>query len=298
MSGQVRTDVDAMLAVRTSIAVSVDQIERALDQAQGAALSVLASIEAALAAARSRLAHATDALNACLRCEDADCSREAMEVREAQAQVEAANMALAGAKAAISRFEPARARFRREGSRLQRDAQRKIADRIGDVQAYLRAAGGGGGGRGGFGGAASTSAAGVADSGLAVALDPVPGAPDGFVMVPVDRIDQSFNPITGQHDFTKGYSPQDLAWAMDALEDVVLPAIEQGIGLDYFQQRDAQEGRFGTASYTSTYVGFFDGGEAIRLDRQSDGSYGIGNGRHRIWVAQHHGVTHIPAIVT
>lgn len=298
MSGEIRTDVEAMIDVGRAVRRTVLEATEAMDATLRAATAVVAEIRGRLGQARSRLARAEQALAACQGGEDAECDREAVEVRDAGLQVAAAERALRLAEAALVTFEPARARFTREGGHLRLDAQRKITDRVGDVEAYLAGGGGGGGGGSGGGGGGSSwgGAGGGAGSAGGTAGDTIviPGGPAEVVLVPIDGIDQSENPITGPGDFTKGYSPQALAWALDALEDVVLPAMAQGRGQDYFQERDGQEGRVGAQSYSDTYSGFFLGNR-IKLEVRPDGRYGITNGRHRVWVAEHHGVTHVPA---
>jgi len=118
---------------------------------------------------------------------------------------------------------------------------------------------------------------------------------DGIREVPISQIDTSDREIT-EGDFGKGYSPDDLKWALNALEEVVLPALAAGHGRDYFAGRDAAEGRMGTRSYSDTYSGFFSDDNAIRL-AWSEGRYHVENGYHRIWLARQTGRSHVPARV-
>ena len=112
-------------------------------------------------------------------------------------------------------------------------------------------------------------------------------------MVPLASIDASDSGVTGPESFGKGYSPDDLAWAFDALHEVVLPAVGHGLGAEYFQSRDQAEGLVGTRSYSDTYSGFF-GDSAIKLESRGDGTYGVANGYHRVWVAQRLGLDSVP----
>jgi hypothetical protein len=142
-----------------------------------------------------------------------------------------------------------------------------------------------------------SAVAGRAGPGSAVpAADPGRGLPPGFAMVPLSAIDAAADPVRGRADFTKGYSPEDLAWAFDALEDVVLPLVAAGTP-DLLGARDAASGLVGTRSYAMTRAGFL-GGDAIVLDDLGNGRYAIVNGRHRIWVAQQTGRSHVPARLT
>ncbi|WP_156465850.1 MULTISPECIES: hypothetical protein [unclassified Rathayibacter] len=122
-----------------------------------------------------------------------------------------------------------------------------------------------------------------------------PSLPNGVRMVALSDIDDSDSRIVGGQDFGKGYSPQDLEWALNAFVDVVVPTVAAGGTIDDLRARDAAEGRMGTRSYSDTYSGFLDG-DAIKLDGVS-GSFEVKNGYHRIWVARRMGLDSIPARV-
>ncbi|MBK9697485.1 MAG: hypothetical protein IPO80_08910 [Propionibacteriaceae bacterium] len=113
--------------------------------------------------------------------------------------------------------------------------------------------------------------------------------------MPLNLIDQSASTVHGPADFKKGYSPDDLAWAFDAFQQVVLPALAAGEGRDYFHTLDQRAGLQGTRSYSMTYSQLIGAGDAIRLNPQPNGTYAIANGQHRVWVAAQYGVLHIPA---
>lgn len=117
--------------------------------------------------------------------------------------------------------------------------------------------------------------------------------PDGLSEVALAEIDDADRHLD-EGDFTKGYSPQDLEWAVNALHDVVLPTVARGGGLDELRSRDLAEGRQGTRSYADTYSGFF-GDSAIVVERRDDGRYTVTNGYHRIWVARRMGTPTLPA---
>lgn len=122
-----------------------------------------------------------------------------------------------------------------------------------------------------------------------------PGVPNGIVMVPLSMIEDADTAVTGEESFGKGYSTRDLAWAHNALIDVVLPTLAQGGTLDTLTARDVAEGRVGARSYADTYSGFF-GTSSIALDQTPNG-YQVTNGYHRIWVARELGLETVPARV-
>jgi hypothetical protein len=118
---------------------------------------------------------------------------------------------------------------------------------------------------------------------------------EGLEHVPLSTIDTSDRQISPS-DFGKGYSPSDLEWAFKALNEVVLPAVADGEGPDYFQRRDEEEGLVGTRSYSDTFSGFLGGDDVIRLNWVGD-RYEVANGYHRIWVANQMGLDSVPARV-
>lgn len=118
--------------------------------------------------------------------------------------------------------------------------------------------------------------------------------PGGVSMVALSDIDDSDRSLS-EANFTKGHSPDDLAWAHEAFREVVLPGVRAGKTIDDFRDLDATRGLMGTRSYASTYSGFFGDDDAIRLEALPGGGYHPENGYHRLWVARRLGLTHIPA---
>ena len=111
--------------------------------------------------------------------------------------------------------------------------------------------------------------------------------------MPLDLINTSDSSVIGAGNFTKGYSPEDLAWAHTALHEQVLPAMRAGKGVDYFRTKDAEASRYGSRSLSDTYSGFF-GDSAIKLEPGgADGKHKVSNGYHRVWVAQQMGLSHV-----
>jgi hypothetical protein len=192
---------------------------------------------------------------------------------------------------ANARHVSSQARYSREVLAASREGQALLAAAATDLGVYLGAVDSGVGG--GVGGGAAMPAPAAAPSPA-----PVPGAPADYASVPLTMIDTTTNStVTGRESFGKGYSPEDLAWAYQALHEHVLPALAAGHGLNYFQARDQAEVRMGARSYTDTFLGFFGDNNAIRLERQTDGTFRVGNGFHRLWVAQQLGLDSIPAKV-
>lgn len=125
----------------------------------------------------------------------------------------------------------------------------------------------------------------------------VPGHPH-IVMVPLSLIDDSDSRVTSDASFEKA-SADDLRWALDALEYVVLPAVRQGASAESFSARDATTGNNGDRSYRATYSGFLSpNGQGIKLSARADGRYEIVNGFHRVWLAREAGVEQLPVSIT
>jgi hypothetical protein len=73
--------------------------------------------------------------------------------------------------------------------------------------------------------------------------------------VPLAHTDTSAPPLE-PGDLERGYTPEDLKWAINALHEVVLPALAAGKGTDYFRTRDLSEGRHGYRSYSTTFSAY------------------------------------------
>lgn len=115
------------------------------------------------------------------------------------------------------------------------------------------------------------------------------GLPEGFAMVPVSDIED-----VEDVEFKMDTSPDDLAWGMRALNDVIMPGISRGMTRDDFQQQDSDLGQRGSRSYTDTYTGFFGENECMTLAPGADGKWHPENGRHRVLVARRYGFTALP----
>lgn len=287
-------DLGAIRELQSALGRFLDDASSAVRQAEHAAGDVVARIEGELAARRAALARAQEALAACRRDPKADCSGLEQRARQAEEEVAAAEAALRVASRARERAAIELSRFIREATRLTGEGRRLLGTMASDLEAYLAASGGLGGVA--MRATAATPRAAPAPTPSAREPHSIPGAPPGWAMVPLDTIDVSQSTVTGPESFRKS-SPDDLAWAFEALHEVILPAMAQGLGDDYFAQRDRTEGRVGSRSYSDTHRGFFGTSDGICLDRRSDGRYGVTNGYHRIWVARRLGLRDVPGMV-
>lgn len=250
----------------------------------------LATIDATVESRQARVRQCRTSLDACRRSDRDGCSPEAAALAEAQRRLSAALNARRIASHAATDYELlARVSLKRMES-VQAEGQRYLTFKL-DKVAAVNAGGTVGGGR-----PATALGSRAVDSALAGALGAhsLAGLPAGFMMVPIDLIDQTENPINGPQDFGKGYSIEDLDYAFDLLESQVLPGLANCSGPPSFAATDKANGSYGTRSLSDTFRGFF-GGDAIRLELRPDGSYGITNGRHRIFVASHFGRQYVPA---
>jgi hypothetical protein len=231
-------------------------------------------------------------LRSCQAQEDANCAAEAAAFRRACERLERAQVARAKLIDAIGGFTPARQRFMDVVRSTVPDAVEFLNVRSRAIEEFAQQSGSSALG-------AMPAAAGIPSGGRPGSSGNLAGAgiPKGYALVPLDLIDDAGSAVAGPGDFAKGYSPQDLEWAYRAFDEVVLPALQRGLGSDYFHDRDLREGRQGTRSYSDTFSGFF-GDSAIKLDARSDGRFEVSNGYHRIWVARQCGRSAVPARIS
>lgn len=281
------TRISTMLDLSRALRASDAAVSAVQDQATKAMSRVSQEVATALSDARSQLAQAEARLHECQARREADCSGPRRAAEQARERLQRCQQAVRLVEQANARYVSSQARYSREMLAASREGQALLAAAASDLGVYLGTI------NGVAGGSAATS---VPVDALRIAS--VPGAPAGYASVPLGLIDTATNStVTGSESFGKGYSPDDLAWAYQTLREQVLPAMSAGHGLDYFQARDQAEGRMGARSYTDTFLGFFGDDNAIRLERQADGTFRVGNGFHRLWVAQQLGLDAIPAKV-
>ncbi|MGW5321799.1 hypothetical protein [Rhodococcus pyridinivorans] len=310
MSDPAKVDPDAVVRLGVDLKDFVRVGDEVRAVAASAAAGVRREIEIELARRQVDLRYAEDAYSACMRMEDADCSAERQAVRKATERVQVATTCLRRMHSAQNQFDESSARYRSDVERVNDQAQRRLTQIASDLGIYqqfgLSTATGsgysvsfGGGGRGRSSGASGGSSwsGGGAGSLTGNGSHSGAGIPDGYALVPLSMIDDSDSRVSGPADFKRDTSPEDLAWGFEALQNVILPAMARGKGIDYFRDRDNREGRMGSQSYADTYSGFFGTSEAPRFTRQPDGSLRVANGFHRVWVARNLGLEFIPGQV-
>ncbi len=294
-----RAQVDpvAMGLLASGLRRYVTEAERATAEARRCETQVSSEIHAEIGHRRARLANAEGALSRCLQIPEANCSAAAAAVRQAQERLQAAQQASRILNEAGATFAFASSRFGRVTGTLVRDSLTILGVAEGDLATYLNQSGisrsSSVGESGGSSGGRPIGAGGTDSSATRPA-----GFPEDMELIPIDLIDDGEHAVQGPEDFGKGYSPEDLRWGFEALNDVVLPAIRRGKGIDYFRERDQVEGLLGTRSYAMTYDGFFVRDQAPVVSRLPNGRYLMdGNGRHRLWVARTSGAPALPARV-
>lgn len=258
----------------------------ALDSGQRGATEVVRKVTTELRVREREVDSALAALRSCESQEDADCSRQRQRLFDAEQSRALAQRILERVEAAREEFRSASLRLMTTGGRLVTGGRRFLAEQAAMIDDYA-------------GMATPVVASAAARTGQAAGAGPggasrPAGLPEGIEMVPLSAIDMSASTVTSEADFSQYYSPKDLDWAFDALEQVVLPALAAGESPDVFAERDARAGLMGTKSYAMTYSQFLGKQDGIVLHPGPNG-YTIGNGQHRIWVAQHGGRAAVPA---
>jgi hypothetical protein len=284
MTGAADVQLDGILRLQAGLRAYADGSQSVARAVAAAEAAVQGRIAAVIAERASELASAEHALQQCLAARKGGCGALSDRVAQMRSRLESARSAAQLAQGAAAAFRPAAIRHARETQALISDGLHRTSLNASDVATYASS------GSLAEAGPAAASGGGAAPRASAPpAAGPetqLPYFPEGWAMVPLSSIDTSENPVRGPQDFGKGYTPQDLQWAINALHEVVLPAMAAGLGRDYFADRDTAEGRYGTRSYSDTYNGFFDRSQCIALSRDSTGRFTVDNGRHRIWVAQ------------
>lgn len=294
-------DVHADPHVLRETADTVHQVHRGLqagvDAAGTAANRTLAQVRHALARATEEHRAAYDALAACYSSgESPDCSVLAARARQATDALQRAQQALRIVASAIDAFRGPRLRFAERSHELVTSGVAFVRSRQSELESM-----------GAVQGSVARRGA-TTTSRMKTASRPSPapssraqprkraGLPAGFVIVPLSMVDMDTCSVTSPADFKKGYSPKDLAWALDAFDQVIAPGLAEGKTKSDFQAMDQAAGRKGTRSYADTYAGFLEDAH-VKLNMQPNGLYEIANGQHRIWVASRIGRTDIPAKV-
>lgn len=252
-----------------------------------------------LDAAEGELRRAIASLNECRRDPEADCGGQESYAHNAKAAVAAASEQVRRAERARQLIESACSAFDSASNSGIRDLDRcrdtavSMRSRlVGHVRAYAGASGDSsatagsssnlGGGSVGVGNAASNDG-----------LEQV-GASDVF-LVNVGEVDDADSTVNGPEDF-RHMDVATAEWACETVDSVIIPSVRQGHGRDYFERRDAAEGRSENRSLARLYDTTF-GSNAVTLSASGGGRYEVIGGYHRIWMARRLGVNSIPARV-
>jgi hypothetical protein len=118
----------------------------------------------------------------------------------------------------------------------------------------------------------------------------------GFEMVAIDGL--SNNEIQGVADFKK-VSFEEMQLGLQRFQETMLPVLERGDGLtvEYWQHHDEVNGLDPRHGLAKVFTVLFERiGDPIRIDFGGEVPVVV-NGRHRIFVAQSLGITHLPASV-
>lgn len=109
-----------------------------------------------------------------------------------------------------------------------------------------------------------------------------------------EQIDPSESHVKNSRDFNK-VSYQEMVEGFHKLQEVILPALQNGADGNFFAQLDADQGLQYETGYERIYDAFY-GGDAIRVNKTGD-RYDIINGYHRLFVAKELGIEEIPVQV-
>jgi hypothetical protein len=120
--------------------------------------------------------------------------------------------------------------------------------------------------------------------------------PAGHVIVDIADIDVSDSAITGPGSFQ--HVPfGEMRDGLLLLEQVVLPEVRSGAGIERMRELDRLTGRAGTpVSHVRVYESFF-GDTCVTLSTGPGGTLTVVNGYHRIWLAHRLGIDLLPVRV-
>ncbi|MDQ8045024.1 MAG: hypothetical protein AAGC46_10225 [Solirubrobacteraceae bacterium] len=292
MSDGAHVTVEALDEIGSALTQFAADTSLATTDAARAAERALHDIKDELKARELFLLGATRRLAECEMSDRESCAFEAGVVKTADERVEAAKEAQVTAMAAVAGFAGPRKRFEVSVSNGSRGGIRHLAILRADIEQYARGGFGPSGAVGGIGGgaAAGGSAPGGGSAGGTGPSVPA-GFPEGFALMPLSMIDGA---ESDPGDWKSDVNPADLRWGLNAVDEVVMPAMAGGKGPDYFRDRDTAKGVYGSRSLSDTYSGFFGTSEAIKLQPAAGGRYTIENGRHRVWLAREMGFDAIP----
>lgn len=283
---QVRTRDEAIAAVDQAILRWATDLTGLLAQAQNVAAVSSAGAERVVRKCASEVA-AIEAMVASARDEQR---------AELQAQLKRATDARDRAARSSAQIREIEARLTRLIRTVSQTTSSQVPEARAQLTGMVRALGGYRASATGFGDSGGPRGAGIrgtAASGIQAA---------GLSELDVSAADLTDNPILddakAQGTFGKGgLSRADYRWAVQTWNDVVGPGVAGGKTRDDFVRRDTQSNA-APLRRTADVYDMFLGSDRIRVDRQSDGSLNIINGRHRFQIARELGIKTLPGQVS
>lgn len=288
---QIRTRDEALAAVDAALAQWSEASADLLTRARAAVGAAQAEAEAEVGRRSSLVAQLTDLL-ASLPADDRLRPVVAAQLARAKESLAAGQRAVAALAAMAARVAALHRSQVRNTQAFIEAARADLARRGGELAAY-RAAGGGPGLFGGSGMPTSV-VAGASARGSGVGGVRARWLGDsGLTEVDVAAVDFSDNPVTGKFgraDLTRA----DYRWAVTAFDEVIRPGLDAGLTRDDFAARDAGSGARPLRRYADVYD-WFVGTERIKVERRTDGTTNVTNGRHRFEIARELGIPRLPA---
>jgi hypothetical protein len=267
------------------------------------------------------LEEAERALSACLASGDDEhapnCSAEESALYAARQRLREAGDALTMAFRWRKEIEQAAIAYEQEAQRLSQAMEKSagsgsaLLDKsASDLHSYISRRSGLGSLAAAIGGVALAGAAGAvigsSRGGSTESTTRTPGAPGGppgsvrigarsLGTMSLSEMNRSQLGVQGPSDFQKvPYST--VVSGLHRLRETVIPAVNQGLGADYFKTLDAEKGLNGADSYFAVYDAYYSESSGIKVDWTSSG-WDIVNGHHRIAAAIWEGFTDLPAFV-
>jgi hypothetical protein len=269
------TSPEAVAELRSALGVWAAAASGIARQANAAATALVGEAEAEVRARSAR----KGALEAALRAaKHQERARLAREIQLANSSLESARRALNRATEAARGAQSLQRRIDESTSSRVPSASQALALKLQALFAYKAVS------------VPSSTNTSPSTGGLASHNDF--GVP-GIVNVPIEHAHFEDNPIKDRYD-RGGADVSDYRWAVETWETVVRPGVLAGKTREDFERRDAELGRHTGYRRTAGVYDMFLGSDPVHFARRSDGTLDVPSGRHRVKIAQHLGLTHLP----
>jgi hypothetical protein len=282
---EVRTRDEAIASVDQALAVWSSDVAGLLQQAQGVIRGAMDEVDGAVRRCANRVA----AMQALLAAADVDerprLQAQLLRAREAHEQARRASVRVHDVAASVGRMSRVHTT---SGAVQVSSARAQLAAMSRALEGY-RSGGGALGGGGSSRGPAARAAGGPMTSMGLVELDVASADLDENPILDDDRKNATFG--------KGGLGRADYRWAVQTWTDTVGPGVAGGKTRDDFAARDAGVGAQPLRRTADVYDMFL-GNDRIRVDRKSDGTLNIVNGRHRLLIARELGITTLPGEVS